>query len=171
MPTSNSIVRVVRRSLEREVYKETAGGSEDAMKAFLSQSLLIGAVIVAVGCTGPQSNMSFEERVRAAGYPSEYIDGLNAGSEAFCRELLADKVQDSSIPLEVSITCRNLAAKVEQKPKMNRSHQQGWADGKALGSFAMDAVRRAEAYRKLELQGGFDYMKYQRNMELLNLNK
>ncbi len=141
------------------------------MRTFWNQSLLIGIAIVAAGCVWPQANMSVEERWLADGYPSEYIDGLNAGCEAFCRELLADKIQYPSPPLEISITCRNLAAKVEQKPKMNRSHQQGWADGKALMSLAATAARNAEAHLQMQLQAGSDHMKYQRNMELLNLNK
>ncbi|MBK9946451.1 MAG: hypothetical protein IPP12_04595 [Nitrospira sp.] len=141
------------------------------MRTFWHQSLLIGIAIVAVGCVGPQANMSVEERLLTDGYPAEYIDGLNAGCEAFCRELLADKIQYPSTPLEISITCRNLAAKVEQKPKTNRSHQQGWADGKALMSLAATAARNAEAQLQMQLQAGSDYMKYQRNMELLKLNK
>lgn len=147
------------------------------MKTFWRQGMLIGAVIVAVGCAGPQSNLSVEERWLADGYPSEYIDGLNAGCEAFCRELLADKIQYPSPPLEISITCRNLAAKVEQKPKTNRSHQQGWADGKALVSFAMDAARKAEAQRMQEWQQSYyvtkDLMRDQmmRNMQTPNFNK
>lgn len=147
------------------------------MRTFWHQSLLIGIAIVAVGCVGPQANMSVEGRLLTDGYPAEYIDGLNAGCEAFCRELLADKIQYPSTPLEISITCRNLAAKVEQKPKTNRSHQQGWADGKALVSFAMDAARKAEAQRMQEWQQSYyvtkDLMRDQmmRNMQTPNFNK
>ncbi len=147
------------------------------MNAFLSQGLLIGAAIMMAGCVGTQSNLSFEERWLAAGYPSEYIAGLNAGGESFCRELLADKDQSLLLPYEIFSTCRNVAAKVEQKPKMNRSHQQGWADGKALVSFAIAAARKAEGQHMLEWQQSYfmtkDLMRDQmmRNLQTPNFNK
>lgn len=87
------------------------------MRTFWNQSLLIGIAIVAAGCVWPQANMSVEERWLADGYPSEYIDGLNAGCEAFCRELLADKIQ---YPHRHS---RYLLPAGTWQPRLNRSQR------------------------------------------------
>lgn len=152
-------------------FKYVALYLEDSMKTFWRQGLLIGIATVAVGCTGPQSKLSVEERWLAAGYPAEYIDGLNAGGEAFCRELVADKGSHLLPPPKIFSICLNLATKAEKKPRENRSHQQGWADGKALMSFAIDTAREEEVGLQMQVQAGYDYMKYQRNMEFLNHKK
>jgi len=149
------------------------------MKAFWYQCLLIGIVLVLGGCVDPRVYMSLDVRLHADGYPPEYIDGLNAGCEAFCRELSEGKTErllfppPSPSPYEISRVCSNinLNAKSEQKPRDNRSYQQGWADGKALVSFAIDAVRQADAQIQMQAQAAVYDMKFQRVMELGNASK
>lgn len=146
------------------------------MKTLWPQSLLIGMVTIAVGCVGPHA---LEERWRADGYPAEYIDGLNAGGEAFCREMLGDRGKRLLVSPEIFGVCPriNLEERGVQEPRKDRSYQQGWADGKALMSLAIDAARKANAQYMLEWQQtNFmtkDLMRDQmmRNIQAPNFNK
>lgn len=138
------------------------------MKIIWYQSLLAGIAIVAVGCVGSHTNMSFEERLRADGYPADYVDGVKTGYESYCAKRGADKFL-SMMPWDLEYCAgKNLTVKVEQEPKKSKSYEQGRVDGNILaGRHALDQ----DFQRRMQVQAAAYDMKFQAIMELGNASK
>lgn len=110
------------------------------MNAFWFQSLAISFLVLAVGCAGPQVNLSREDQLLAEGYPQEYVNGFQVRYESFCAEIIVRKSLPLS-PWEAAYCMgRNVELRIEQEPKQSKSYLQGRTDGNRLaGHHALDA--------------------------------
>jgi hypothetical protein len=145
------------------------------MRSFLYRGLLIGAAIVVTGCVGPQTNMGFEERVRADGYPPEYVEGYMAGFKSYCAEIFTDKLNVLDIWVAEAnwkaANCigQNLEVMGGQDPKGSKSYQQGRDDGKiaARSSFLSYRQYMQEARQIQEMSRMIKPLSYQ-ELKMLN---
>ena len=149
------------------------------MKAFLSQSLLIGIVIVVGGCVVPQSYtnpyMNLDVRLLAEGYPPEYVEGYMTGFKSPCAEISTDKLNfvDDWVAeakwKDANCGGQNLEVKGAQDPKSSKSYRQGRDDGKIAGESSFRSYIRymQEARQAQEMARIIKPLSYQ-EVKMLN---